>query len=190
MAEWVVTYTSMPIEADTAEEAISREGSGGGHWNAYPIRQHPEALEVHADIWPGDADLAVILGSVGGLRLAVYQHRNEQDRPLPVVVLDPRPGRPVAGDTGGPRRPAAGDHSQHHPLTPRSGWVPSMAGAQPTHRGGPRAPRGMAPHASCLWATTRGRLSVLAGSVEDTNLDGLTIRHRSEATGRGMCDVR
>ena len=37
MGEWVVTYTSMPIEADTAEEAISREGSGGGHWNAYPI---------------------------------------------------------------------------------------------------------------------------------------------------------
>ena len=88
MAEWVVTYTSMPIEADTAEEAISREGSGGGHWNAYPIRQHPEALEVHADIWPGDADLAVILGAVGGLRLAVYQHRDEHDRPLPVVVLD------------------------------------------------------------------------------------------------------
>ena len=52
MAEWVVTYTSMPIEADTAEEAISREGSGGGHWNAYPIRQHSEALGVHADIWP------------------------------------------------------------------------------------------------------------------------------------------
>ncbi len=43
---------------------------------------------MHADIWPGDADLAVILGAVGGLRLAVYQHRDEQDRPLPVVVLD------------------------------------------------------------------------------------------------------
>ena len=80
MAEWVVTYTSMPIEADTAEEAISREGNGGGHWSAYPIRQRPEAREVHADIWPGDADLAVILGAVGGLRLAVYQHRDEQDR--------------------------------------------------------------------------------------------------------------
>ena len=87
MAEWVVTYTSMPIEADTAEEAISREGSGGGHWNAYPIRQHSEALEVHADIWPGDADLAVILGALTGPPRGLSL-RDEQDRPLPVVVLD------------------------------------------------------------------------------------------------------
>lgn len=89
MAEWIVTYASMPIEADSAEEAISREGGGGGHWNAYPVRRDLEdALEVHADVEPGDADLAVIHGAVGGLRLAIYQHRDEKDNPLPVVVLD------------------------------------------------------------------------------------------------------
>lgn len=88
MAEWIVTYTSMPIDADTAEEAISRDGSGGGNWNAYPVRQHPAALEVCADVCPGDAGLAMILGAVGGLRLAVYQHRDQDDQPLPVVVLD------------------------------------------------------------------------------------------------------
>lgn len=88
MSEWVVTYTSMPVEADSAQEALEREGNGGGHWNAVPVRQRPGALEAHAGIWPGDADLPVILGAVGGLRLAAYQHRDEEDRPLPVVVVD------------------------------------------------------------------------------------------------------
>lgn len=88
MSEWIVTYTSMPIEADSAEQAIEREGNGGGHWNAYPVRQRPEALEAHAAVWPGDADLPVILGALGGLRLAMYQHRDDEDAPLPVVVLD------------------------------------------------------------------------------------------------------
>ena len=88
MSEWIVTYTSMPIEADSAEEAIQREGSGGGHWNAYPVRQRPGALKTHAAVEPGDADLPVILGAVGGLRLSMYQHRDTDDKPLPVVVLE------------------------------------------------------------------------------------------------------
>lgn len=50
MSEWIVTYTSMPIEADSAEQAIEREGNGGGHWNAYPVTQRPEALEAHAAV--------------------------------------------------------------------------------------------------------------------------------------------
>lgn len=88
MPEWIVTFTSMPIEAATVEDAIAREGSGGGHWNAYPIRQRPGALEAHAAVWPGDADLPVILGAVGGIRIAAYQHRDQADQPLPVIVLD------------------------------------------------------------------------------------------------------
>ena len=36
MSEWIVTYTSMPIEADSAEEAIEREGSEEG--TGTPIR--------------------------------------------------------------------------------------------------------------------------------------------------------
>lgn len=88
MSEWIVTYTSMPLEADSAEQAIEREGNGGGHWNGYPVRQRPEALKAHAAVWPGDADLPVILGALGGLRLAMYQHRDSEGAPLPVVVLD------------------------------------------------------------------------------------------------------
>jgi hypothetical protein len=88
VSEWIATYTSMPIEAGSAEEAIEREGSGGGHWNAYPLHHRPGALKAHAAVWPGDADLPVILGAVGGLRLAMYQHRDTDDGPLPVVVLD------------------------------------------------------------------------------------------------------
>lgn len=88
MSEWIVTYTSMPIEADSAEEAIQREGSGGGHWNAYPVRQRPGALDAHAAVEPGDADLPVILGALGGLRLSMYQHRDTNDAPLPVIVLE------------------------------------------------------------------------------------------------------
>lgn len=38
MAQWLVTYTSMLIEADTADEAIERAYSAsGGHWEAAPI---------------------------------------------------------------------------------------------------------------------------------------------------------
>ena len=88
MSEWIVTYTSMPIEADSAEQAIEREGNGGGHWNAYPVRQRPEALEANAAVWPGDADLPVILGALGGLRLAMYQHRDDEDAPLPIPGVD------------------------------------------------------------------------------------------------------
>ena len=89
MAAWIVTYTSMPIEADTAEEAIARDGSGGGHWQAYPVHaDRPEVFELEVDTKTGDAGLPLLEATLGPAQVLAYQHRDEQDRPLPVLVVE------------------------------------------------------------------------------------------------------
>ncbi|WP_043650816.1 hypothetical protein [Cellulosimicrobium cellulans] len=89
MAAWIVTYTSMPIEADTAEEAIARDGSGGGHWQAYPVHaDRPDVFDLEVDPTTGDADLPVLSATLGPARMHAYQHRDEHDRPLPVLVVE------------------------------------------------------------------------------------------------------
>jgi len=89
MTAWIVTYTSMPIEADTAEEAIARDGSGGGHWQAYPLHpDRPDVFDLEVDTTTGDAGLPLLSATVGPATMYAYQHRDEHDRPLPVLVVE------------------------------------------------------------------------------------------------------
>ncbi len=53
MPSYVVTYTSMPIEADSPEEAIARDGNGGGNWTAVALPDDPYALTVNAYVDEG-----------------------------------------------------------------------------------------------------------------------------------------
>lgn len=88
MPAWIVTYASMPIEAETAEEAIARDGNGGGHWHAYPVHpDRPEIFDLDAEVSTGDAALPVLTACVGPAQVHVYQHRVD-DHPLPVVVIE------------------------------------------------------------------------------------------------------
>lgn len=87
MPAWVVTYTSMVTEAETAEEAIATEGCGGGHWQAHRVAP-PEAMQAHAEVSPGDAELPIATATIGPVEATVYQHRDAQDRPLPVIVVE------------------------------------------------------------------------------------------------------
>lgn len=42
MQDYIVTYTSMVIEADNEEEAIAKaDAGGGGHWEARPFTSVP-----------------------------------------------------------------------------------------------------------------------------------------------------
>ncbi|MFJ4233930.1 hypothetical protein [Cellulosimicrobium cellulans] len=89
MAAWIVTYRSMPIEADTAEEAIGRDGSGGGHWQAYPVHaDRPDVFELEVETTTGDAGLPLLSADLGPARVHAYQHRDEHDEPLPVLVVE------------------------------------------------------------------------------------------------------
>lgn len=50
MPKFIVNYTSMVIDADTADEAIARaEGSSGGHWEAVPYCRDPEHTHLQAE---------------------------------------------------------------------------------------------------------------------------------------------
>ncbi|ACZ32382.1 hypothetical protein Xcel_3383 (plasmid) [Xylanimonas cellulosilytica DSM 15894] len=89
MAEWIVTYTSMPIEAQTAEDAIARDCNGGGHWQAYPLHvDRPEVFDLEVETIHGDADLPVLTATLGPAQVHAYQHRDEDDQPLPVLVVE------------------------------------------------------------------------------------------------------
>ncbi|WP_253691982.1 hypothetical protein [Cellulosimicrobium protaetiae] len=79
----------MPIEADTAAEAIARDGGGGGHWQAYPVHaDRPDVFELEADTMTGDAGLPLLEATLGPARVHAYQHRDEQDHPVPVLVVE------------------------------------------------------------------------------------------------------
>ena len=107
MAAWIVTYTSMPIEAETAEDAIAREGSGGGHWQAYPAHVgRPEMFDLDVETIHGDADLPVLTATLGPAKVHAYQHRDEDDQPLPLVVVE------VDVDEGTEVRLYVNDHPQ------------------------------------------------------------------------------
>lgn len=101
MPQWVVTYTSMPIDADTAETAIAREGSGGGHWNAYPLRSRPGALEVGARLF-ADGDCTGAGGATALVAepcwlLSLRQpcpHRLRADPKFPAESIQRLPLRP------------------------------------------------------------------------------------------------
>ena len=89
MPHWIVTYASMPIEADTAAEAVERDGRGGGHWQTYPTAPgDPERFDLEVDVTHGDADLPVLEARIGPAKVAAYQYRDEDDGPLPVLVVE------------------------------------------------------------------------------------------------------
>lgn len=88
MGSWIVTYQSMPIEADSAEQAIAQDGSGGGHWQAYPHPTQPGALPMGVETMAGDADLPCSVTYLGNARVSTYQHFDGDQAPLPVVVVE------------------------------------------------------------------------------------------------------
>ncbi len=87
MPSYIVTYTSMPIEADSPEEAIARDGNGGGNWTATPLPDDPAALTVDAYVDEGDQGLPVGHLSIGGLSVHCYQYTDE-DGAIAIVEVD------------------------------------------------------------------------------------------------------
>jgi hypothetical protein len=87
MPSYVVTYTSMPVEADSREEAIARDGNGGGHWTATPLPADPDTLAVSAYVDEGDQGRFVGHLSIGGLTVHCYQHTDEGG-PIAIVEVD------------------------------------------------------------------------------------------------------
>lgn len=84
---YVVTYTSMPIEADSPEEAIARDGNGGGNRTAVALPDDPYALTVNAYVDEGDEGRSVGHLTIRGLSVHCYQH-TDADGALAVVEVD------------------------------------------------------------------------------------------------------
>lgn len=87
MPSYVVTYTSMPIDADSPEEAIARDGNGGGSWTAVPLPNDSTALEVAAYVDEGDHGAPVGHLTIGGLSVHCYEH-TDTDGPVAIVEVD------------------------------------------------------------------------------------------------------
>lgn len=64
----------MPIEADSAEEAIARDGNGGGNWTAAYVDE-------------GEQGLPIEHLTIGGLTVHCYQHTGP-DGAIAVVEVD------------------------------------------------------------------------------------------------------
>lgn len=62
--QWVVTYTSMTIDADTAEEAIDRAGDfkGGGNWEAEEVGDSPRESRDLPTGYPFEFDHGITVG--------------------------------------------------------------------------------------------------------------------------------
>jgi len=92
MPHWLVTYaTTEPIQAASAAEAVAlaADASGGGLWNAHPA--HPddaEAFDMETTLTAADAGLPLLSATVGPAEVYAYQHRDEDDRPVPVLVVE------------------------------------------------------------------------------------------------------
>jgi hypothetical protein len=121
-------------------------GQRGRALERLPGPQRPEALEAHAAVWPGDADLPVILGAVGGLRLAMYQHRTATTRRCRWSSLT------WTGTTPNSRcaSTSATCPSPPFPRPTRSAQTPGPSGVR---RKQIRTPPGRAPHAARPGAT-------------------------------------
>ena len=74
---------------DGAEEAPTRDSSGGGQRNAQASTPNrPGAYDLDVTTTQGDAGLPLLKASIGPADVWLYQHRDENNQPLPVVVVE------------------------------------------------------------------------------------------------------
>jgi len=93
---YVITYTSMPIEAASAEQAIERDGNGGGLWRAVAVPTATDALPLDAWIDDGDDGLNVAHIVIGGMEVHCYQVTDDGSRePVRILEIDNQANAPI-----------------------------------------------------------------------------------------------
>lgn len=96
MGSYVITYTSMPVEADSPEQAIERDGNGGGLWRAVAVPSAAHALALDAWVDEGDDGLNIAHIVIGGVEVHCYQFTDDDGgEPVRVLEIDNRANAPV-----------------------------------------------------------------------------------------------